>query len=74
MQTPIPRLLLALEGRVEFVRRTNPNGGGESEPPAGFGGIEGLVKIDEGTVDARRWKKPSREEVTAKIRASFGRR
>lgn len=37
MRTPIPRILLALDGKIEFVQRTNPFGSddvpaSESEP------------------------------------------
>lgn len=32
MRTPIPQIELALEGRLEWVRRTNPFGSGEEKP------------------------------------------
>lgn len=32
LNTPIPQIELALEGRFEWVRKTNPFGGGEEKP------------------------------------------
>lgn len=33
MHTPIPQITLALKGRVDWARKTNPFGGGEAEQP-----------------------------------------
>lgn len=33
--TPMPQLFLALEGKVDFVKKTNPFGSGESKKKAG---------------------------------------
>jgi hypothetical protein len=32
MTTPIPRILIALDGRIDCIRQTNPFGGGEDKP------------------------------------------
>jgi hypothetical protein len=32
----MPQLLLALEGRVDFLKKTNPFGGGEDKPKQEF--------------------------------------
>lgn len=43
LNTPIPQIELALEGRIEWVRKTNPFCGGEAEPEAqASSGSEGL--------------------------------
>lgn len=31
METPIPAIMLALDGKVDFLRKTSPYGGGEDK-------------------------------------------
>lgn len=69
LNTPIPRILLAVEGRTEWARMTNPFGGGKK--PA-HGGIEGARENRDGSIDLSEWEPPSREALDAKMRAYFG--
>lgn len=58
MTTPIPRILLAVDGKVEFTNKTNPFGSREDSGSAELGGVG--------------WKKPSRQTTAEKIKAAFG--
>ena len=55
MTTPIPRILLALDGKIDFTNRSNPFGGGSGQQPAELGGPG--------------WKPPGAAAATAKILA-----
>ncbi|MDW3204568.1 MAG: hypothetical protein R8L07_03415 [Alphaproteobacteria bacterium] len=68
LTTPVPRILLAVEGRTEWARLTNPFG---SEKPS-HGGIAGARLTSAGTVDLSGWTPPSPAELDAKIRGRFG--
>lgn len=63
MTTPIPRILLALDGKIEFTNRSNPFGSGDSN-----GGVE------RGEPGGPGWKKPPPETTAEKIKAVLGAR
>ncbi len=37
MTTPVPRIVIALDGKMDFIQKTNPFGGGESKGKKGGG-------------------------------------
>ena len=47
LNTPIPQLLLAIDGRFEFANKTNPFGGGKPKKPMD----ESVVKERKATLD-----------------------
>jgi hypothetical protein len=72
MRTPIHRLLLALSGKVDFIRRTIP---GMADKTSGDQGeIAGMKRIDDKTLDGRGWVKPSRKDVAERLRRAFSRK
>lgn len=72
MRTPIPRLLLAISGKVDFIKRTVP---GMSDDTSGDPGeIAGMKRIDDKTLDGRGWTRPSRKEVAERLRMAFSRK
>lgn len=73
LNTPIPRILLAVEGRTEWARMTNPFGGGK-EDPVEDAGIDGIALTRNGAADLSNWRKPSSESLGARLRGALGRR
>jgi len=62
LTTPVPLIVLAMEGKIDFVLKTNPFGGGGDSKQGGSGHRR---------VNKQQKTEPNRNEVADKIKTAF---
>lgn len=68
----MPRILLALEGRVQQMSGADPFTGQVPDRDGSMKGIRGLRDVGRDRTDASGWRPPSKADLAAKLRGAFG--